>query len=249
MSHLCVLGASGRTGRLVIDYALSKGHTLTGLVRDPDALTRRDGLELTTGTPVHPVDVAQAMDGADAVVVALNSSRTSDRPWAKPVSPPRLMADSVANATAAMRERGIRRIIVVSAFGAGDSLSRQPVPTRWMIQHTNLSYTYADHNLVDAEIRTTDTDWTLLRAVALNDKGATGKVAVTDLDGPRPSLFISRADVARFAVDAIDDGRYIREAPIISNLDSEFLWQSQSGESTPGMPSGGIGYRLARPGD
>ena len=88
-------------------------------------------------------DVDGAIDGADAVIVALNSTRRSDTPWAKPVSPPRLMADSVANATAAMTARGIRRIVVVSAFGVGDSLSRQPLLIRWMITRTNLSYTYA----------------------------------------------------------------------------------------------------------
>jgi hypothetical protein len=73
----------------------------------------------------------------------------------------------LANATAAMTARGIRRFVVVSAFGVGDSLSRQPPLIRWMITRTNLSYTYADHNLVDTEIRNTDTDWTLLRPVAL----------------------------------------------------------------------------------
>jgi uncharacterized protein YbjT (DUF2867 family)/mannose-6-phosphate isomerase-like protein (cupin superfamily) len=216
MSHLVLLGGSGRTGGHVIDDALSRGHTVTALVRDPEKLGHRDGLSVTTGTPVNAADVARAMPGADAVVVTLNSSRTSDLPWARPVSPPRLMADSVANATQAMTERGIRRIVIVSAFGAGDSLARQPLLTRWTIQHTNLSYTYADHNLVDAEIRTTDTDWTLLRPVALNDKPATGNIAVTELDGPRPSFFISRADVARFAIDSLDDVTYIHRAPIIS---------------------------------
>jgi uncharacterized protein YbjT (DUF2867 family) len=85
-----------------------------------------------------------------------------------------------------------------------------------MITHTNLSYTYADHNLVDAEIRDTNTDWTLLRPAAFNKKPSAGKIAVTDIHGPKPSFSISRAAVAHFAVDVIDDGAHIREAPIIS---------------------------------
>jgi uncharacterized protein YbjT (DUF2867 family) len=104
----------------------------------------------------------------------------------------------------------------VSAFGVGDSLSRQPLPIRWMITRTNLSYTYADHNLVDAEIRNTDTDWTLVRPAAFNKEPSAGKIAVTDIHGPRPSFFISRPAVAHFAVDVIDAGSHIREAPIIS---------------------------------
>ena len=216
MSHFFLLGGSGRTGGHIIDHALGKGHTLAALVRDPAKLTPRAGLTAVQGTPMNRSDVDGAIDGADAVIVALNSTRRSDTPWAKPVSPPRLMADSVANATAAMTARGIRRIVVVSAFGVGDSLSRQPLLIRWMITRTNLSYTYADHNLVDTEIRNTDTDWTLLRPVAFNKEQGAGKIAVTDIHGPRPSFSISRPAVAHFAVDVIDDGAYIRQAPIIS---------------------------------
>jgi putative NADH-flavin reductase len=216
MSHFFVLGGSGRTGGHIIDYALSKGHTVTALVRDPAKLISRAGLTVVQGTPVNRGDVDGAIDGADAVIVALNSTRRSDTPWAKPVSPPRLMADSVANATGAMTARGIRRIVVLSAFGVGDSLSSAALPLRWMFTRTNLKYTYADHNLLDAEIRDTDTDWTLLRPAALNNKASTGKIAVTDVHGPKPSFSISRAAVAHFAVDVIDSGAHIREAPVIS---------------------------------
>ncbi len=216
MSHFFLLGGSGRTGGHVIDYALSKGHTLTALVRDPSKLTPRPGLTVVGGTPTSRGDVNRAIGGADAVIVALNNSRRSDTPWAKPVSPPRLMADSVANATAAMATHGIRRIVVLSAFGAGDSLSTASLPLRWMFTRTNLKYTYADHNLVDAEIRNTDTDWTLLRPAAFNKKLEAGDIAVSDVHGPKPSFSISRASVAHFAVDVIDDNTYIHEAPIIS---------------------------------
>ena len=94
---------------------------------------------------------------------------------------------------------------------------RQPLPLRWMFTRTNLKYTYADHNLVDREIRETDTDWTLVRPVAFNKKPEAGKIAVTDIHGPKPSFSISRAAVAQFAVDVIDKGAYIHEAPIISH--------------------------------
>lgn len=217
MSHFFVLGGSGRTGGHIIDFALGRSHTVTALVRDPDKVTPRAGLTVVEGTPTSRSDVNGAIGGADAVIVALNSTRRSDTPWAKPVSPARLMADSVANATAAMAAHEIRRIVVVSAFGVGDSLSTAALPLRWMFTRTNLKHTYADHNLVDKEIRGTDTDWTLLRPAAFNKKPEAGKIAVTDIRGPKPSFSISRAAVAQFAVDVIDSGAYIHEAPIISH--------------------------------
>jgi hypothetical protein len=54
MSHLFVLGASGRTGSLVVDYALAEGHTVTALVRDPSTVLARPGLTRVTGTPARP---------------------------------------------------------------------------------------------------------------------------------------------------------------------------------------------------
>jgi len=39
---------------------------------------------------------------------------------------------------------------------------------------------------------------------------------VTDIHGPKSSFFISQPAVAHFAVDVIDAGSYIREAPSIS---------------------------------
>jgi len=86
MPRLFLFGGSGRTGGHNIDHALSKGHTLAALVRDPAKLTRRAGLTAVQGTPVNRSDVDGAIDGADAVIVALNSTRRSDTPWAKPVS-------------------------------------------------------------------------------------------------------------------------------------------------------------------
>jgi uncharacterized protein YbjT (DUF2867 family) len=216
VSHLFLLGGSGRVGGHVIDYALTKDHTVTALVRDPTKVAARPGLTLIEGTPLDAAAVGGAMRGATAVIVALNSNRSPDTPFGKPVSPPRLMADSVAYATAAMATEGIRRIVVVSAFGVGDSLPKEPLITRLVIGHTNLGYTYADHNLLDQEIRLTDTDWTLLRPAALNDKPATGKILVTDVEGRKPKLFIGREDVAHFAVDVSQSGAYIHQAPIIS---------------------------------
>ena len=40
--NLVFLGATGGTGRLVVDQALASGHTVTALVRSPEKLTLRN---------------------------------------------------------------------------------------------------------------------------------------------------------------------------------------------------------------
>ena len=215
MSHILLFGASGRTGKLVLDYALEQGHQVTALVRNASKITARDRLAIVVGTPLNVEDVQKASSGTDAVIVALNNVRTSDLPWAKQVSPPRFMADSVANAVTAMATNGARRIVIISANGVGDSRDYAIAPIRFLVKRTNLGTTYADHDLVDAEIRNTDTDWTLIRPVTLTNNDTARKIHATDVGGPRPGKLVSRTDVARFAVDALDDASLFGRAPIV----------------------------------
>jgi hypothetical protein len=74
---------------------------------------------------------------------------------------------------------------------------------RWTIKHTNLGTTYADHNLVDNEIRQADVDWTLLRPVMLTDSAKTKDIHVCYVPDKPASMRIGRREVARFAVHAV----------------------------------------------
>ena len=217
MSSIFVLGATGRTGEHVVDYALSKGHSVTALVREPAKLTSREGLTVVKGTPEGQDDISAAIRGTDAVISALGNVRTSDMPWAKPVSPRQFMTESTRKTVEVMTANGVRRIVIVSALGVGDSLSVTPAYLRWTVKFTNLGTTYADHNELDAEIRQADVDWTLLRAVLLTNSPNARQLQVRFVPDKPAGMRISRREVARFAVDALADGTLIGRAPIISS--------------------------------
>lgn len=51
--HIFVSGGSGRNGRLVIQAALERGHSVTALVRDPSSLTPRPRLTVLKGSSRH----------------------------------------------------------------------------------------------------------------------------------------------------------------------------------------------------
>jgi uncharacterized protein YbjT (DUF2867 family) len=216
MSSILVLGATGRTGEHVVEYALAKGYSITALVRNPAKLAQRAGLTVVEGTPESQDDIAAAIAGTDAVISALGNVRTSDMPWAKQVSPPDFMAEATRRTVNLMVANGLRRIIIVSALGVGDSWSSTPAYLRWTVKYTSLGTVYADHNKVDAEIRQADVDWTSLRAVLLNDSPEGRQTQVRFVPDKPASMRISRRDVARFAVDAVADDTLIGTAPIIS---------------------------------
>lgn len=45
-----IIGGSGRTGKLVIEDILKRGHQVTALVRNPTSLEKRTGLDVVKGT-------------------------------------------------------------------------------------------------------------------------------------------------------------------------------------------------------
>jgi uncharacterized protein YbjT (DUF2867 family) len=62
--NLVVLGATGRTGRLVVEQALAAGHTVTALVRSPEKLpTGSPNLRVVTGEATDALAVSRALEG------------------------------------------------------------------------------------------------------------------------------------------------------------------------------------------
>src|SRR5258708_29885621 len=72
---LVVLGATGGTGRLVVEQALAAGHTVTALVRSPEKLTLRNpNLHVIAGQATDPSTVSHALAGADALISTLGGT-------------------------------------------------------------------------------------------------------------------------------------------------------------------------------
>src|SRR5260370_6526004 len=102
--NLVVLGATGRTGRLVVEQALAAGHTVTALVRSPQKLTvANPNLRVVAGEATDRSALARALEGADAVISALGGGGS-------------VIADSTAAIVAARRPTGASRVVVLSSW-------------------------------------------------------------------------------------------------------------------------------------
>lgn len=145
----------------------------------------------------------------DAVLVFLNAQRVGQNPWGKFIGPPRLIADSTSNATRALRAQkqqleGRRpRLVVMNALGSGESYSVTPYLIRFMINYSNVSKSYVDHNAVNDEIEANCGDevlWTLPLPVGLKESGQK-PVKTFDSTESGAGLFITRESCARWMVD------------------------------------------------
>ncbi|MCW5716758.1 MAG: NAD(P)H-binding protein [Bauldia sp.] len=201
MQRIVVLGASGQTGAQVVAQGLARGYEVTAFVRDPSKAASKlpKGALVVQGDGLSASQVAIAVAGHDAVVVAVGDRRTL-------VSGP-----IIRNVIAGMKAANMRRVILLSAYGAGDSgHGFQGFMFRTALRKLNADKMAAEQALTDSGL-----DWTAVRAVALSNKPATGRVR-TALDGKvsgfRP---ISRADLATFMLDEIDRRAFVRKRPIL----------------------------------
>jgi uncharacterized protein YbjT (DUF2867 family) len=227
--HFLLLGASGRTGQHVVSELLLQGHTVVALVRNAGSLVSRPGLTIVTGSPLFKSDIQGAISSVpastpSAAIVTLNTVRKSDSPLASQLSPPRFLADSCANACDVLEKAGIRRIVVMSTAGVGDSWNNLPWLSKAFMGWTNIKYALEDHSLVDKEIRRSEMEWTLVRASRLeydNPKASTKQAEAelqilrSDGEGMRMTDSVSVSTVAKFLVEVAVHGLYVREAVVI----------------------------------
>ena len=225
--RILLLGASGRTGSLALAEALARNHTITALIRRPDALPPQPNLTLITGTPLNPSDITKAFaaappsDPIKAVISTLNTARTSDNPWAKPTSPPSLMADSVRNTLAVMREYGVKKMVVLGTNGVGSSRVNSGWFFNWVVDHSNLKLAFDDHyevqKVLEAEAeKDTEFRWVDVRATGLSN-GEKKAVKEFGNEGKGVGWFVSRKSVAGFLLDAVEGSRWDLQTPVISN--------------------------------
>ena len=214
---ICLLGATGRTGKVVLSQALERGWEVNALVRDSRKVSiQSDRLQLLEGTPANLENLAIALTDCQAVVNTLNISRKSDFPWSGLRTPERFLSEVASNLIELLPKKGIERIIFTTAWGVGDSLKDIPGWFRLLIQRSNIGYAYADHERQEALFEASDLKWTAVRPVGLTNSNRSRELIVSLDNSPKPTLMISRKRVAQFLLDCLSDASYIREKPVVS---------------------------------
>ena len=213
MTTIALFGATGKTGRRVLDRALTAGHHVRALVRDPGKLGDAESQPLLTvvrGDVLDPETVDRTVAGADIVLSLFGQVKGS---------PKSLQTDGTRNIVAAMSEHGVRRIVTLSGGGLRAEGKDQPKAPDKIIGF--LLKTISPHVLADAEqhlevLKASDLDWTVVRGPRLMESPGTGTYRVGWV-GVNSSTQISRDDLADFILTQVDDRAFIRELPFVSS--------------------------------
>ncbi len=204
-----VFGASGGTGRHIVDQALEAGYEVTAFVRSPEKLGIEHGnLTVFQGDVMDAESVERAIADQDAVLSALGPTRP-------PVSD--MMVNAATNIVAAMDKHGVRRIVSTTGGGVRDP---QDQPKFFDHIMKGLLTLMAGSVLRDSEanvnvIRASDLDWTIVRFPRLEDGEHTGVYRVGYV-GKDSGSKLSRADGAVFVLKDLVNGEYIHKMPMVS---------------------------------
>ncbi|MEE2057151.1 NAD(P)-dependent oxidoreductase [Rhodococcus artemisiae] len=203
--HLVIAGASGATGRLLIDNAVAAGHTITALVRPGSTFDAPNGVRMLEAQVTTDRELTLP-DSTDAVISTLGKRSYDDT---DPVC-----TAGTENLLAAMQRQGIHRIVTVSASpvlrsGAGEPWwFRRTV--RPMVRRKGPNI-YADLEAMEEVLRSASSfcDWTILRPGYLVDKPARGHRLVPQANS---IASVHRADLAGALLEVVQNPDTCRRA-------------------------------------
>jgi uncharacterized protein YbjT (DUF2867 family) len=219
---LLILGGTGRTGKWLVKQALHKGHQVNVLIGanrefDVEAFPFRDkNLKVFTGTPLNKESLTNAMQGCDAIVSALNISRTSDNPWAPLRTPENFLSDVAVNLIELAPKNNINRVVVLSAYGTNETRTLIPFWFRWMIENSAIGIAYKDHEKAEDKFKNSGLEYTVVRPVGLTNHPKDREVLMsTDLH-TKHKITISRKNTAKSMLDIVEQKLFVGEMPTIS---------------------------------
>ena len=203
---LVVFGPTGKSGEQIVEQALSAGHEVTAFARQPAAVTiKHPNLKVVEGDALDGAKVSEAIAGQDAVLYAIGINRRSTMT---------VCAESMRNIIAAMKEHGVRRLVVLSAYAASET---KDTALYSKMLRALIGKRVEDKDRMEELVRASNLDWVLVRPPLLTN-GARRSRYRTGTDLPI-KLFssVSRADVAEFMLKQLTDDTYLRQAPTITN--------------------------------
>jgi len=195
---LVIVGANGGIGRQCVEHAHQAGHLVTAILRNPAKLAiEHPNLKKVSGDVMQPGAFENNFENQDAVISAIGVAGGfgSDKPTA-------LYSQGNANVLKAMEQKGIKRMFLISA----SAIEISPVLPfyirlieKYVVQKL-LKHMYTDLLKMEALIKSSNINWTIIRPPQLTNQAVTGTYRIAINAFLKNCLKISRADVAHFII-------------------------------------------------
>ena len=202
--RIAVFGATGATGQLLTAEALARGHQVTALARDPDKLDAPQA-RIVRGDARDAEAVQKVVRDAEAVICCLG---------APPKDTTGIRAAGTEAIVRAMNQEGVDRLVAMSSYGVAETYDNLPFFIKRVIVPLILRKAFDDHEAQERIIEESELAWTIVRPPNLVDGPPQG---VQPLSKESGSMKITRADVANFMLDQLEDSAWVNKKAAISN--------------------------------
>jgi uncharacterized protein YbjT (DUF2867 family) len=208
-STVLIFGATRNTGLMVAQLLTARGDKVTAFVRPTSDLTELEKLDVdfVVGDAMDIDTVETAFSAGDYRAVLTTIGCLSCDP------PPDYQAN--ANIIAVAKTSGVKRIVLVTTIGAGDSENATPKLSQRVLAKTLPLKTKAEEDL-----RASGLDYTIVRPGGLRSGHRTGNGVLTE--DINTFGFIFREDLAELLVAVLDDHRSIGKT--LAAVDSKRQW-------------------------
>lgn len=204
---IAIIGATRGIGFQLLEYALSKGHKVTALVRNPLKLGIRSDIKIVTGNILDYPSVLKTVTDQDIVCTSIGVNITR-----KPVD---VFSKGIKNVIWAMEKEGVENLISVTGIGAGDSKGHGGFLYDKIFNPLFLKTIYDDKDREEKLIKASSLYWTIVRPGFLTNGPMTGNYKIhTKMDGLKCGK-ISRKDVAHFILEEAVKPKYLYNTPLL----------------------------------
>ena len=207
--RILVLGATGATGRHLLEQALAQGHHLTALARNPAKLHRPSpDLTVVQGDVTDPLAMQRAVSSQDAVLCALGAST--------PLNHDPALVAGIGNLVGVMERLHVRRLVYLSFLGVHHGRRQLSLLGKYVVAPLLLRKVAADHERKEAIIQQSTLEWVIVRPPRLTNGRRTGTYrSGTDIQATMVIPRVSRADLAEFMLGQLNGDTYLRRTPAV----------------------------------
>ncbi len=200
-----VLGAGGKTGRLVVAQASAAGNVVTAFMRhDEGQFKDMENVTVVIGDAQKQADITRALKDQDAVISTLGSNNPKSS----------VIHDSTDHVIAAARDSSVSRLIMMSSFLVSPQL--QPKGLMKLVTGV-MKNMLSDRKIAEAELVKSNLDWTIVHATALTNGPLTASERIISIsESAGVTNKISRADVADFLIKQLTDKHALKKSVIVT---------------------------------
>ena len=209
MERILVMGASKGIGLETVKKAINSRHLVRAFARSANDISLdHPELEKFRGNALDHDDVCAALNDVDVVVQTLGVGL---KELFAPVS---LFSEATKLLLPAMKSSGVKRLICITGFGAGDSSQSISAFQRLPFDAV-FGRAYADKTLQEQLIKSSDLDWTIIRPGVLTGKFCAGNYQAYDQLKDWRNGIIARSDVADFCIKQMTNTASFQKAYVL----------------------------------